>query len=249
MPRQLACILLVLLATAACGGGGHPAAWRLTAPPDGDILQIVVELGDGCYSFDHIDVKEIGDTVNVEAYRQRHSGSYSGCSSVLQRERHTVQLKSPLGERTLLGCDPVSNQFAAISQTGCLDSLAYENPPLSADEATNIAMEHASEYFRTGVREGVHEPSVSAARLYAWQASDRLVDMGFDALPLSRDAATCPPAPSCGPFRLPADETGYLVTIVGLPKWSTLSPAAPGPRQTAAAWVSDSRALVFSPPG
>lgn len=85
----------------ACGSS--QSEWVLTDDPDGDVLQIEVLIGNGCWFLNRIDVDENAFTVKISAWVDSRG---SDCDDIQKLEYHEVRLAEPLGTRELLGCDP-----------------------------------------------------------------------------------------------------------------------------------------------
>ena len=113
-------LLAVALTMAACRDIER-ASWQLVASPgDTDTtLQLVVYVG-GCDRFQRFDVRETGldangqpiESVTIEAYI--HHGAQSNCDpSGGDQEERTVELRAPLGDRTLQGCSPPSARYGS----------------------------------------------------------------------------------------------------------------------------------------
>lgn len=99
-------IVLAMVVASSCGGSVHRTSWRLDAPPSSNELRIKVLVA-GCDSIDLISVSETESTVRIAAYVRSHNRG-SACPSVLGLEARAVQLRTPLGDRSLEGCNSSS---------------------------------------------------------------------------------------------------------------------------------------------
>lgn len=111
---------LVVVAVGCSGGGSHAALadWRLTAPPEGTTLHLLVAVGNSCSSFERIEVSELKKIVRVDAYiAEARAGS--DCDDLLKMERAEAELEAPIGDRELIGCDVTSQYFFSVKGEGC----------------------------------------------------------------------------------------------------------------------------------
>lgn len=121
MSRYLILLLPLLLLVTACSSGTR-TSWQLTAAPaDGDVsLQAVVPVG-GCDDFDRFEVKETNDSVIVGAYVLQNVRST--CNLSIGKQKETITLSRPLGNRRLQSCNPPSplygNIFGNLSDDDC----------------------------------------------------------------------------------------------------------------------------------
>ncbi len=103
--RSLTLALLVALFVAACAGDGsiERTAWRLSEPPDGHSLELFVFSGhSSCLTYDHVEMDETEDSVEVRAYV--HYNGDDACTDDFVTERVQVRLNQALGDRKLEGC-------------------------------------------------------------------------------------------------------------------------------------------------
>lgn len=85
----------------------QPTYWSVSEQPGGSTLMLHVAAGGGCEEFERLDVQETDEAVTINAYiRHTTPGPDSGCTDELNVHTATVELKKPLGDRTLLGCAP-----------------------------------------------------------------------------------------------------------------------------------------------
>lgn len=96
--------LAVIALTCGILGGSARTEWVLTQPPEGKVLFLEVAIGNSCKSLDRISVHESPRVVNISAYVATDGSNF--CDDIQQLERHEIQLGQPLGDRTLLECDP-----------------------------------------------------------------------------------------------------------------------------------------------
>lgn len=88
----------------ACAGESvERTAWRLSEPPNGRSLEVLVFSGhSSCLSYDRVETDETGDSVLIRAY-VRYNGD-DECTDDFVTERVKVQLDQALGDRQLDGC-------------------------------------------------------------------------------------------------------------------------------------------------
>ena len=93
-------------------------SWHLTDVASGDELDIAIQLSP-CDELEPLTVTESGTSVRIDAKIRKEVRS--ACANILLSERRTVSLDSPLGERTLRGCNPGSAvyQRANLSDDDC----------------------------------------------------------------------------------------------------------------------------------
>lgn len=108
MIAWVAAIVLFIALASSCGGNVKRTSWTLSAAPNGNELQIAVMVG-GCDSFSHIQAIETESTVTIAAYLNQDD--VSGCDDFLGVEPKTVQLRTPVGDRSLEGCNPHSSVY------------------------------------------------------------------------------------------------------------------------------------------
>lgn len=104
----LIAILLVMTVAAgiqSCFSNVKRTSWKLTAPPSGSELRVVVQVG-GCDKFERFSTKESAEFVVVEAYVRKDVRST--CPAVIDFQRRTLRLSAPMGTRALQGCNPPS---------------------------------------------------------------------------------------------------------------------------------------------
>lgn len=125
-------IVLVGLAAAfllsGCWGWGvERTSWQLTEPPSGTELHIGVWVG-GCDSFDTMTVRETEEDVSLQGYIG--NDTETNCDDILRFDRKTVQLREPLGDRPLLGCNPSDAVYRlpeGTSNEACASAIRRES--------------------------------------------------------------------------------------------------------------------------
>lgn len=96
-------ILITLLISACAGGSVDRTAWRLSEPPNGRSLELLIFSGhSSCLTYDRVEAEETEDSVLIRAYV--HYNGDDGCTDDFVTERVKVQLDQPLGDRKLDGC-------------------------------------------------------------------------------------------------------------------------------------------------
>lgn len=120
MYRYLALLLPVAALSTACGSS-ELTSWQLADEPASSdtTLDVVVMVG-GCDEFARFDVRETEEsTVTVSAYV--NDGAKTNCDDVINLEERTVELRRPLGERVLEGCNPQSALYGAFDRSASND--------------------------------------------------------------------------------------------------------------------------------
>jgi len=102
-------VMLIVVAVSAgiqsCSSNVKRTSWQLTAPPGGSELHLFVQVG-GCDKFERFSIKESDQVVLVEAYVRMNVRS--ACPGLIEFQRRTLQLNTPVGARALHGCNPPS---------------------------------------------------------------------------------------------------------------------------------------------
>lgn len=114
---------IAVLAFRTFATGSDRSSWKLTAPAEGVELHIAVQVG-GCDEFDRTRVRESETEVAIEAYINHNARS--SCDDILNYERMSVRLKSPLGDRRLTGCNP--------------SDAVYDWPDVANDDCTTAIL-------------------------------------------------------------------------------------------------------------
>lgn len=115
--RRSRALVAGVFVVASCGAGDQVATrpWALTAV-DGARLSLVVEMsGDTrCENFDHVDVDESADTVELTAFvRVREQDA---CDDIGKYFETVVVLDAPLGGRAVTGCRTEEAELLPASQ-------------------------------------------------------------------------------------------------------------------------------------
>jgi hypothetical protein len=120
----LGAIILAVAVYLIAFGTTDRTSWRLTAPPSGTELQIGVYVG-GCDRFEHVAVKERDGVVLVAAYLR--NDVLDSCDTSINIEPKTVQLRAPLGDRSLHGCNPSNSVYPerGISDDDCANTYRH----------------------------------------------------------------------------------------------------------------------------
>lgn len=110
--KLLTLTLLAALLMAGCAGGGGAATdggsiertdWRLSAPPDGRSLELLVFSGhSSCLTYERVETDETENSVEIRAY-VRSNGAES-CTDDFVTERVQVRLEQDIANRKLEGC-------------------------------------------------------------------------------------------------------------------------------------------------
>ena len=110
--RSALALVACVLALAGCSDHTPRVTWRLlSVSADGRALRIEALRGQ-CGGKAYARTRETDITVTVDVFQHTHG---AGCASVGIPQNVTVRLKTPLGNRVLLGCSPV----AGAVTTGC----------------------------------------------------------------------------------------------------------------------------------
>lgn len=130
---KCAALALVLLGAASCTTSDDIESvrtdWMLDGPPTGRVLPVLVHVGgSSCNSFREVLVTETPSEVTIEAYLD-YKTNLRDCTADLRMQREPVQLASPLGERTLVGCYVSEDEAKALGiDTDCTKRVMPVHP-------------------------------------------------------------------------------------------------------------------------
>jgi len=129
-PAIILTVFAALLIFSGCWGWGvERTSWQPTEPPSGTELHIGVWVG-GCDSFDTVTVRDTDQDATLQAYID--DNTKSSCDDILRFEPHTVRLREPLLDRSLLGCNPTDAVYKLpenISNNDCATAIRFVVTP------------------------------------------------------------------------------------------------------------------------